>query len=585
MLLLALLLFQPPQEQTPTFRVGVNTVLVDTLALDADGNPVPDLSVEDFEVYEDDVRQTITTFDVTDWRSYVEAKTSDEQTPRPKIEVNTYPRRFVFIFNRQGAQFDWLARAKRALSEFVVESLADGDEAMVIDVGFSTKVTQQFRASKEDTLESIRKLSLMVMPYPMSPGRAAGFLYRDLEALGTDLAAIPGRKVIVLLSNELLTFTGPGSRRSDESLSLREAVESLNRANASVYTIDLRGPAGSNTLAGGLAALAADTGGRYFPFAVSFATPLGRIGRENQRYYLLSYVSSNADMDGSYRRIEVRSTKPGVTLVARQGYFANETPTASTDASDPPDADAPRVESDAPTPPLVLPAAVEMTSYVLPTGTGSAQVPLSVALPRELLSGNGSDERQLSVAISNDEATLHAFEKAVNLTDYYLVENVELEPGPYLMQITLSSAGEQLYQASSAIYVPAGFGERFGLSSIVPVVSPDASASVGPDIPILPTTTIPRGGDAYLLFQVFPGVERPSHRAYLTYTIFDGDTEVAAGGKDGPMELAQDRPSGTPVVLRIPMSDLRSGVYRIEIRTEDRSLGRRAVSEIELRIH
>ena len=153
------------QEQTPTFRTGVSSVLVDTLALDSDGNPIPDLSVDDFEIYEDDVRQTIATFDVTDWTSFVAARTSDEPgAPSPGTSVNTYPRRFVFIFNRQGAEFGWLARAKRALNEFVVDSIADGDEVMVIEVGMSTKVTQQFRASKEDALKSIRKLSLMVSP-------------------------------------------------------------------------------------------------------------------------------------------------------------------------------------------------------------------------------------------------------------------------------------------------------------------------------------------------------------------------------------------------------------------------------------
>ena len=71
----------------------------------------------------------------------------------------------------------------------------------------------------------------------------------------------------------------------------------------------------------------------------------------------------------------------------------------------------------------------------------------------------------------------------------------------------------------------------------------------------------------------------------MTYTVYDDDeAEVSAGGKDGPLELAEDRPGGTPVILRIPMSELRPGTYRIDIRTEDRSLGRRAASEIELRI-
>jgi hypothetical protein len=66
----------------------------------------------------------------------------------PRRRVNTYPRRFIFVVNRQGAQFEHLTRAKRDLATFIVESMAEGDEAMVIDVGYSLKVVQDFHAGK-----------------------------------------------------------------------------------------------------------------------------------------------------------------------------------------------------------------------------------------------------------------------------------------------------------------------------------------------------------------------------------------------------------------------------------------------------
>lgn len=587
--LLALLLLPGQQEQPPTFRAGVTTVLVDTLALDADGNPVPDMTADDFEIYEDGVRQTITSFDVTDWKSYVARRTSaGPGVPSPESSLNTYPRRFIFVFNRQGAEFDWLVRAKRDLNEFVVESMADGDEAMVIDVGYSMEVVQPFLSSKEDTIATIKDLSPMVTPYSISADRAAGFLYRYFEELGEELVEIPGRKVLVLLSRELPTFTVPGSRYSSESHTLQSAIESLNQANVTVYTVDLRGPHHSETLSSGLSPLATETGGRYFSRPVSFSTPLRRIGRENQRYYLLGYVPTNAEMDGSYRRIDVRTTRPDVELVARNGYFARPSSSAVAEGTETERAEN---ELDREPPPAgsldALPGAVEMTSYFLPTGTGSAKVPLSVALPRELLStgdGDGGGERQLTVTITQNGQSLHRFQKNLTLTDYYFVENVELDPGAYLMQITLVSQGEELYRASTAIQVPAGFGERFGISSIVPVLGPDAVAGVGQDIPILPTTTMARGDDGFLLFQVFSGEERPSQEVSLAYSIYDGGEEVGSGGKDGPLTLNDGTAGGTPVLLRIPMSDLEPGAYRIEVRVEDPSLGRRAASEIELRI-
>ena len=580
LLLLLTTIFAHAQEQDaiPTFRTGVSTVLVDTLALDADGNPVSGLTQDDFEIFEDGVPQTITTFDVTDWTSYVAAKT-DGRPATDAASVNTYPRRFVFVFNRQGARFDWLNRGKRALREFIVESMAEGDEAMVIENGYSFKIVQEFRSTKENTLASVRSLSQMVVGYPMGADRAAGQLYRDLESLGKTLEAIPGRKVLVLLSNELATFTSPGSRRSDEGLTLERAATALNQANTTVYTIDLRGPESNLSLAGGLFPLASGTGGRHFRNSIAFETPLRRVGKENQRYYLLSYIPSNPELDGKYRRIEVKVRKPGVEIIARQGYVAREPATVVADGAE---AESGEVDVDERRS-RVLPDALELTSYLLPTGTGSSRVPVSVALPPELLSA--TEDRKLTVTISQDDKTLHTFEESVNLQRYFLVENVELDPGLYLLRITLTADGAQLYQASTGIQVPAGFGERFGISSIVPVVAPNATNAILGDIPILPTTSLIRGDDAYLLFQVFAGVDRPSREVELTYTLFDeGDHAIDTGGKAGPMALREDRPGGTPVILRIPMNELSPGPYRVDIRIEDRSLGRRAASEIELRI-
>ena len=318
-------------------------------------------------------------------------------------------------------------------------------------------------------------------------------------------------------------------------------------------------------------------GGRYFRNAISFKTPLRQIGRENQRYYLMSYVPTNSEADGSYRRIDVRTSRPDVELIARQGYFARA-PTTVTDSAEEKEEATERTRG----PSLAIPAAVEMTSYFLPTGTGTARVPLSVALPRDLLA---ADDRLLTVTISRDQDTLHTFAKNVTTSHYYLVENVELEPGSYLMQITLTTDGEQLYQASTAIHVPAGFGERFGLSSVVPVVPPEAADDLGGEVPLLPTTTLPRGSDAFLLFQVFPGRERPSERAYLTYTIYDGDNEVGAGGKGrGHWSWPRSSPAAPRSFFAFRCRIYGRGTYRIDIRIEDRSFGRRAASEIELRI-
>jgi hypothetical protein len=79
------------------------------------------------------------------------------------------------------------------------------------------------------------------------------------------------------------------------------------------------------------------------------------------------------------------------------------------------------------------------------------------------------------------------------------------------------------------------------------VIAPDATNSLSGDIPILPTTSLIRGDDAYLLFQVFAGVDRPSREVELTYTLFDeGDNAIDTGGKPARWHLVKTGPAGRP---------------------------------------
>src|ERR1700750_813383 len=56
-----LLVAQEPQGP-PIFRAGTNIVRVDATVIDRHGNPVPSLTAEDFEIREDGILQTISSF-------------------------------------------------------------------------------------------------------------------------------------------------------------------------------------------------------------------------------------------------------------------------------------------------------------------------------------------------------------------------------------------------------------------------------------------------------------------------------------------------------------------------------------------
>jgi hypothetical protein len=421
----------------------------------------------------------------------------------------------------------------------------------------------------------------MQIDYPMGPDRAAQQIFRDLESLGQALLAIPGRKIVLLFSNELQTFASPGSRSIDNSFSLKDAVEALNQANTSVYTLDIRGPDSESSFAGGLSPLATETGGRYFHSNPSFSPPLRRIGAENQRYYLVSYVSTNTEFDGSYRKIEVKVAREGATVIARPGYFAREPEAATTDGPEEKPADPPNARAAA-----ELPLAVELSTYLLPTTAGTVHVAVSVALPADLLTGEGGAERKLRLNVADESGNpVHSFEEPVSLERFYVISSLSLAPGSYLLEVIVSAGERELHRASTGIQIPPGLGERFGLSSILPVVSRDAAASVGAsDLPLLPVSAVRRGEALHVLFQILPGREAPSKRARVSYRILDPEgSEVLKDRVKDEISLA-DRPDGTPVVLSLPTRSLAYGTYLVEVRIEDPSSGRAATSEIEFRV-
>src|SRR6186713_786356 len=56
----------PARQDIPTFREGVQLVEVDVIVTDRKGNPVRDLTKDDFEILEDGRTQSVRTFSLVD---------------------------------------------------------------------------------------------------------------------------------------------------------------------------------------------------------------------------------------------------------------------------------------------------------------------------------------------------------------------------------------------------------------------------------------------------------------------------------------------------------------------------------------
>jgi VWFA-related protein len=120
-----------------------------------------------------------------------------------------------------------------------------------------------------------------------------------------------------------------------------DLTKAANRANATLYTIDPRGLIAGPDIdqdvnmndwnayvretQDSLRMLAEQTGGIAIVNQNDFDKGLKRIDNETSDYYVLGYYSSNPDPTRRTRRIEVRTTRQGVAVKARESYSLRPT--------------------------------------------------------------------------------------------------------------------------------------------------------------------------------------------------------------------------------------------------------------------
>ena len=127
----------------------------------------------------------------------------------------------------------------------------------------------------------------------------------------------------------------------DHGLELRQLSHRANRANVTFYVVDPRGLAAFDDSIGplrpatptqdrqrmaqrqgGIRELAANTEGAVVLNTNDVKGGVARMMTDLNAYYLLRYYSSNTNLDGRFRRITVRVSRPGVRVRARTGYLA-----------------------------------------------------------------------------------------------------------------------------------------------------------------------------------------------------------------------------------------------------------------------
>lgn len=278
--------------EQPVFRTGINFVRVDVIVTDRQGNPVTDLTPDDFEVFEDGQPQTVETFRLvkvdanpTEYVSRTIRSRADEEN----AAADENARIFVFFLDDYNVRLGSGMAMKKDLIQFIETQLAPNDLVAVmypLSPLDSVLLTRDHR-SVVNAIERFegRKFRYdprndIEMRYAQQPTEVVERIRRQvslsaLKGLAVKLGALrEGRKAIVLLSegytamlppqmrDAMAGFTGLGNPAARNPLAgedniqedrvramaeldlqteLRLVFDAANRANAAIYAVDPRG--------------------------------------------------------------------------------------------------------------------------------------------------------------------------------------------------------------------------------------------------------------------------------------------------------------------------------------------------------
>ena len=335
---------QPPPasgQQPPIFRGGTSQVRVDVTVLNHKGDPITDLTKDDFEVREDGVVQAI------DNLKLIEATGAapDDDTSLP-IRSSYHAaaeaarddiRVFVIFWDEYHiGEMAPAIRARAALSNFVQFAFGPTDLVALMDQ-LTPSDTIKFTRDRRELAEQVHKLKGrqgVYVPARSAVEEAQMYRSRDLEMLRAQVTASAldstiaflgsikeGRKSILFVSQ---TIGRLGSGPMDNFTWLGNAIRSANANNTTIYTFDPRGLDMNIRPSDILHSLATETGGKQFSNNDP-AVALRDVVKTASAFYLLGYTSAKNPGDGKFHKIAVKVKRPDVEVRSRTGYYAPST--------------------------------------------------------------------------------------------------------------------------------------------------------------------------------------------------------------------------------------------------------------------
>lgn len=271
--------------QTPIFKSGTEIVSLFVTAADAQGRLVPDLTKDDFEIYDNDKLQSIAYF---------------ENVIQP-ISV-------VVMLDTSGSMTGSISLLKQAAEQFLLR-LLPADQGRVGAFNDKIEISAHFTKNRDDLISEVKELDF---------GNGTRLWDAVLTSL-EELSGIDGRRVV-------LVFTDGEDTASRARFGA--VVDRARADDAMVYAIGLESIYfnGQRMVRSepdsGLRKIADETGGGYFELkkTADLAPTFTRVAQELHAQYVMGFTPTQ--LDGKVHKLSVRIKKPGMTARARRSYLA-----------------------------------------------------------------------------------------------------------------------------------------------------------------------------------------------------------------------------------------------------------------------
>jgi VWFA-related protein len=273
-----------------TFKSDVKVVSILANVLDKQGRLIHDLSKEDFQVLENGRPQTVKYFS----------------------RDNDLPLTIGLMIDTSMSQEKVMDSERAASFRFLDQILRPADKAFIMKFDMEVATPADLTSEREKLRQALAFVSTPTRAELRRQYGGGTLLFDAVVKASKDIMLKQqGRKALIVISDG-------GENGSDASLA--ESIDAAHRADTLIYSILFGGTEGK----GNLQRMSKETGGGYFEPTKRFGIDevFAAIQEELRSQYNIGYVSDVPVRISGFRTLQVTTAKKGLTVQARDKYWA-----------------------------------------------------------------------------------------------------------------------------------------------------------------------------------------------------------------------------------------------------------------------